>query len=148
MINIRQFIVAMCVGLFIIGCGRDKNPADNVVSIDKPEISQQDRGQLKNSHLVKAQDYIADKSYEDAIAELNEIISLDPKDPAAYYTLGNVYEMMGKNQESVEAFITAIKLDPYAKKQMPLESTGSGSVSNLTEPCLATNTAVGSSCQH
>ncbi|MBU0700959.1 tetratricopeptide repeat protein [bacterium] len=140
MINIQQLIIAMCICLSIIGCGKDKNTRDKVISIEKPEISGQDKVQLRNSHLTKAQDYIADKRYENAVTELNEIISLDPKDPAAYYTLGNVYEMMGNNKESVEAFITAIKLDPYAKKQMPHEPIGSTSVPNLTEPCSATNT--------
>ena len=147
MINIRQVIIAMCICLFIIGCGKDRNTTDRVISVDKPEISQQDRVQIKNSHLTKAQDYITDRRYEDAVVELNEIIKLDPNDPAAYYILGNVYEMMGKNKESVEAFITAIKLDPYAKKQMHPESIGSASVSNLTEPCLATNTIIDNSRQ-
>ncbi|MBI4778618.1 tetratricopeptide repeat protein [Candidatus Desantisbacteria bacterium] len=146
MINIRRFIVAMCICSFIIGCGKDKN-MDKVVSIDKPEISGQDRVQIKNSHLAKAQEYISDKRYEDAVIELNEVTKLDSKDPAAYYTLGNVYEMMGKNKESVKAFITAIKLDPYAKRQMSSESTGSMSVPNLIEPCLATDTSTGRSCQ-
>ncbi|MFH1859465.1 MAG: tetratricopeptide repeat protein [bacterium] len=139
MSNIQQLIITMCICLSIIGCGKDKNTEDKI-SIEKPAISEQDKIQIKNSHLTKAQNYIADKRYEDAITELNEIINLDPKDPAAYYTLGNVYEMMGKNKESVEAFITAIKLDPYAKKQLPHESIGSTSVPNLTEPCSATDT--------
>ena len=125
MINIQRLILILCVCSFIMGCGKDRNTEERKISINKPAISQQDSVQLKDSHLVKAQTYITDKKYEDAIVELNEAISLDPKDPASYYTLGNVYEMMGKNKESVETFIMAIKLDPYAKKKIGTGTTGS-----------------------
>lgn len=142
MINIRRLIV-VCTCLVIIGCGKDKLAEERKISINKPVISGQDKVQLKDSHLVKAQDYITDKKYEDAVIELNEAISLDPKDPASYYTLGNVYEMMGKNKESVETFIMAIKLDPYVAKKMGTGTMGSLSGTNMTGLDLSTNTDTG-----
>lgn len=140
MFVVQRLVIAMCICLFFIGCGKDRNAENKMIIIGKPEISQQDNAQLKNSHLAKAQDYITNKKYEDAIIELNEAISLDPNDPASYYTLGNVYDMMGRNKESVEIFIKAIKLDPYAMKKMGTGTTGSLSGTSLTEQDLSTNT--------
>jgi len=140
MINLRRLILSLCICSFIMGCGKAENTKEGKISITKPVISQQDSVQLKDSHLVTAQAYITDKKYEDAVVELNEAIRLDPKDPASYYTLGSVYEMMGKNKESVETFIMAIKLDPYSTKKIGTGTTGSLSITNLTEQDLSTNT--------
>lgn len=66
----------------------------------------------KEQHLAKAQEYVEAEQYEQAIKELQNALQFDPKDANIYYTMGSLYEQMGKNKESVEAYIKAIQLDP------------------------------------
>jgi tetratricopeptide (TPR) repeat protein len=50
--------------------------------------------------------------FDDAIAQLREVIRLKPDYAEAYYTLGTVYKQAGKLPESAQALHQALRLQP------------------------------------
>ena len=50
------------------------------------------------------------KKYKQAIADLNEVISLNPKDSDSHYLCGKSYECLGKNDLAIRNFMAAARL--------------------------------------
>jgi tetratricopeptide (TPR) repeat protein len=50
--------------------------------------------------------------YQEALADLNEAIELDPKMALAYYQRGVVYGSIGEYEKATENLNQAIALDP------------------------------------
>ncbi|MEW5766199.1 MAG: tetratricopeptide repeat protein [bacterium] len=69
----------------------------------------------KDDYIKKAELYYLAGDYEEAVSVLEEAVKLDPKDAYLHLELGRVYEDMGKDTESINAYIQAIKLDPSLK---------------------------------
>ncbi|MFH1563519.1 MAG: tetratricopeptide repeat protein [Nitrospirota bacterium] len=106
-------ILILIVVLGGAGCAPKKGVEEVKQTSTLPNIAspQEDKDIQKEQILKQVQDYIEKKSYEKAILELNKAIELDPEDAALYYTLGDLYEQLGKDKESVEAFIKALRFD-------------------------------------
>jgi tetratricopeptide (TPR) repeat protein len=52
------------------------------------------------------------KQYDQAIADYNQAIRLDPKDPRPYYNRGGAYLNQGDRKRAVEDYRKALKLYP------------------------------------
>ncbi len=50
--------------------------------------------------------------YGNAFDAFMKATELDPKNPAAHYGLGGLYNLQGKHEKAMQAFQTVIKLDP------------------------------------
>ncbi len=55
------------------------------------------------------------ENYFDALAEYTVAIELDPEDITAYVNRGEIYYMLGLDEEPMNDFQSAIKLDPSGK---------------------------------
>jgi len=76
------------------------------------ELSQEEKNDTSKEEILKeVQLHIEKGEYEKAISGLNKAIELDPRDASLYYTLGDLYEQLGRDKESVEAFVKALQLD-------------------------------------
>ena len=53
-----------------------------------------------------------DSRLEEAIAEYNEAIRLDPEYTGAYMNRGNVYHALGQHERAIEDYNQAIRIDP------------------------------------
>ncbi len=106
-------ILILIVGLAGYGCSSKKGMEEGKQTATLPDITsqQEDKDIQKEQILKQVQDYIEKKEYEQAVLELNKAIELDPEDASLYYTLGDIYEQLGKDKESVEAFLKALQLD-------------------------------------
>lgn len=67
-------------------------------------------------HFMKGQLYKDLKKYNKAEEELNISIGLEGSSADAYYELGLVYEKMGKKQDAINSFQTAIDFNPVYKE--------------------------------
>ncbi|MDI6736568.1 MAG: tetratricopeptide repeat protein [bacterium] len=106
-------ILILIVGLGGYGCSSKKGMEEVKQTVSLPNIaSQQEEKAIQKEQILKqVQDYIEKKEYEQAVLELNKAIELDPEDATLYYTLGDLYEQLGKDKESVEAFVKALQFD-------------------------------------
>lgn len=72
---------------------------------------------LKNNHtetfLLLAQLAIKENLVEETTFEVQELLKIDPKNPARYLELGILLSDTEKKEEAVKAFQKAIELDPY-----------------------------------
>ena len=50
--------------------------------------------------------------YEESLAEAQRVIDMEPKAAIAHYNAGYAYAMMDRESEAVEAFRTAVNLEP------------------------------------
>lgn len=62
--------------------------------------------------VEKALKFSAEKRFDQAIAELQKAISIDPEFTVAYNNLGVQYMRMGNSQKAAEAFRKSVNLDP------------------------------------
>jgi tetratricopeptide (TPR) repeat protein len=62
------------------------------------------------THLVKGHRLHRQKSYKEALAELDKAVEIDPKNPEAYYWRGRTLVMLGRLDQGANDFKTAITL--------------------------------------
>jgi len=68
------------------------------------------------SHLVKGYKLHRQKSYKEALAELNKAIQMDPRNAEAYYWRGRTLVNLGRLEQGAEDFKRAVKIRPdYAE---------------------------------
>jgi len=75
------------------------------------KIPGREEGDAK-THLLKGLRLHRQKSYREALAELNKAIEIDPRDAAAYYWRGRTLVNLGKLDQGVDDFKAAVKLKP------------------------------------
>lgn len=66
-------------------------------------------------HTALGAIYQKQENYLDALAEYTVAIELDPEDTTAYVNRGEIYYMLGLEDEPLQDFESAIKLDPEGK---------------------------------
>jgi Flp pilus assembly protein TadD len=112
----KTLIIIFLIILIVYGCAPKKEVEQPkiITSMELPKVNE--NAQKKEEILKKVQLHIENREYEKAVLELNKAIELDPEDAALYYTLGDLYEQLGKDKESVEAFVKALQLDPEGRK--------------------------------
>lgn len=119
--EIKKWIIPILIVLLVSGCA-PKKEIEQPKTITSMELPEEDidtpQDTQKEQILKKVQLHIEKREYEKAILELNKAIELDPEDASLYYTLGDIYEQLGKDKESVEAFVKALQLDPEGKKTL------------------------------
>ncbi len=115
--QIKKWIIPILIVLFVSGCTSKKKieQTETITSMQLPIV---DEDIPKEQILKKVQLHIENREYEKAILELNKAIELDPEDASLYYTLGDIYEQIGKDKESVEAFVKALQIDPEGEKTL------------------------------
>lgn len=64
------------------------------------------------SHLLKGYRLHRQKNYNEALAELNKAIQIDPRNAGAYYWRGRTLVNLGRLDQGVDDFKTAVKLKP------------------------------------
>ena len=69
-------------------------------------------GDPSGKHFAAGHQLVAQGRLGEAITEFNEVIRIDPKDAAAYYSRGLVYSEMGQYEKALEDSSEAIRLDP------------------------------------
>jgi tetratricopeptide (TPR) repeat protein len=70
-----------------------------------------------------------ERQYNDALAEFNAALAIDPKQPAILARTGDCYARLNRNEEALDAYDKAIELDPgnaslYAQKGVVLSNLG------------------------
>jgi tetratricopeptide (TPR) repeat protein len=63
-------------------------------------------------HEVLARAYITKHDFENAAAELNRVIALNPRDESAYYRLGLIYLEQKLPSKAEDIFAQLLKIDP------------------------------------
>ena len=63
-------------------------------------------------HLDRGNDYLDQGQFDQAIAEFQAAIQLDPSDARAHYNLGLAYQKQGKLDEAAAAYLEALQTDP------------------------------------
>ncbi len=81
--------------------------ADSKYENSGPTLEQQ----AKAAYLVGTE-FTKARKYEDAVAEYQQALTLDPKMAAAYHEMGFAYLKLGKYKESIEALKQAVTLRP------------------------------------
>lgn len=70
-----------------------------------------------NEFLVRAMEFFRDGFYEEAIADFQQVVQLDPANFIAWYMIGSIsFEQFDKHEDASEAFA---KCDHYASKRGP-----------------------------
>lgn len=116
MSEMKRSIILILIVLIIWGCAPKKEiePVKTITSSTLPKEEKEER--TKEQIIKKAQLYIEKGEYEKAVLELNKAIELDPQDASLYYTLGDLYEQLGQDKESVAAFVKALQLSKEEEK--------------------------------
>ncbi len=65
------------------------------------------------SHSIKSGMYLFRRQHEEAIAELERGLDLDPNDPAGYLNMGLTLNMAGRPKEAIGFFKKGMRLDPH-----------------------------------
>ena len=65
------------------------------------------------THSVKSQRYLWRRQHQEAIAEMEQALALDPNDPTSLYNMGNTLIFSGRPKEAVELFKKGMRLDPH-----------------------------------
>lgn len=60
----------------------------------------------------RAMIFIVDEAYDQAIFDLNEALTHEPRHFNAWLMLGNVFEQLGQNREAVEAYREVLAIHP------------------------------------
>jgi len=62
--------------------------------------------------IRSGQDYWLMDCVDEALAEFNRAIELDPSDASYYAARGQAYQAMGRNEEALADYDRAVELDP------------------------------------
>jgi tetratricopeptide (TPR) repeat protein len=65
-----------------------------------------------DDHIDRGVEYVEQGEYDEAVAEFQAAIELDPDDAGAHRNLGTAYLEQGKYEEAAAAYEKAIELDP------------------------------------
>lgn len=65
-----------------------------------------------SDHAAQGNAYYDQGQFEEAVAEFEEALQLDPDDAETHYNLGLAYEALGKIDEAIAEYQEAIRLDP------------------------------------
>ena len=74
------------------------------------------RPETTQNLFIKAEDAVATKKYEQAVALLKQVVKTDPQDFQAWTALGTVYMVQEKSEDAEKAYLTAIDLRPTSTR--------------------------------
>lgn len=121
--RIKKLIMFILIILVVYGCAPKKEVEQPKIITSMEQLPKVDKQLHKVNKEIQKEEifkkihlHIEKKAYEKAVLELNKAIELDPEDASLYYTLGDLYEQLGRDKEAVEAFVKALQLDPERKK--------------------------------
>jgi len=64
------------------------------------------------AHGLTSQIYLYRYQHDEALAEIEQAVAMDPNDPELYAWMSNILWFMGKNSEAIESAKTGLRLDP------------------------------------
>ena len=64
------------------------------------------------AHGLMSQFYLFRYQHDEALAEIERAVAMDPNDPELYAWMSELYWLMGKNNEAVESAKMGLRLDP------------------------------------
>ncbi len=122
-----QIASILCSGIILVGASAlfIKNASDllqgNVLNADLPdEIEKVALPVNYEARMAKGDALFQAEYFTLAATEYAFAINLEPKNPAAYLSLGKTYLEMGENQEAVEQFKLASELNPSSTESSAL----------------------------
>ena len=65
-----------------------------------------------NAHYAVGKTRLYQRRYDEAIAEAERVIALDPNFPDGYYLMGLIFTFAGRSAEAIDYFKRAMRLDP------------------------------------
>ena len=65
-----------------------------------------------DKHFTAAVELEANGQLEEAIAELDEVVRINPRDVVAYSNRGSIYNKLGQHQRAVESYNLALEVNP------------------------------------
>ena len=65
-----------------------------------------------NAHYAVGKTRLYQRRYDEAIAEAERVIALDPNFPDGYYLMGLIFTFAGRSAEAINYFKRAMRLDP------------------------------------
>ncbi|MCH9012227.1 MAG: adenylate/guanylate cyclase domain-containing protein [Proteobacteria bacterium] len=89
----------------------DSQPLDRVVKLAKKAVALDDSLPLAHTYLAYA--YVWRKQHDEAIAEGQRAIDLDPNFAEGYARLGHILILAGRPQEGIDLVRKAMRLDPH-----------------------------------
>jgi len=71
-------------------------------------------GKLKEAqdYLQRGRNYLIEKKYQDAIAQIQKALAINPQDAFGYVSLGEAYGALGDNKKAIEYFRKAMDIIP------------------------------------
>ncbi len=95
------------------GLGLTKHAALNAVRA-KPQLLVKKAMQKPTAlaHGLMSQFYLMRYQHDEALAEIERAVAMDPNDPELYAWMSNILWLMGKNSEAIESAKMGLRLDP------------------------------------
>ena len=98
--------------------------------------------------LRSANEYFRQGKYEEALADYNEAIRIDPQDALAYYNRGTTKGALDRHQEAIHDFDQAIRLKPQEALAYDNRGTAKGTLGQLQEAIDDFDQAISLNPQH
>jgi tetratricopeptide (TPR) repeat protein len=103
-------VTILLVGGMLVACGEKEPPPPTAVPPTPTPAATATPS--ADEHLDMGNDYLDQGQFDQAIAEFQMAIQLDPDDTKARYNLGLAYQKQDKLEEAAAAYQEAIQLDP------------------------------------
>src|SRR3990170_856535 len=113
-ISMRQVVLTLLILTFYIPSPRIAYSQEPVQRSEEAPLSREaeEKGPAIKMHFTAARRLFAEKRYEEALKELQELLTLDPENHVAYYAMGMALKELERFKEAVEAFKKATGLRP------------------------------------
>ncbi|RPI70543.1 MAG: tetratricopeptide repeat protein, partial [Desulfobacteraceae bacterium] len=87
-----SFLFALLLTVAVLGCAKEEDQ--------------------ETAHFEKAQKFMTEKNYKEAVLELKNVIQINPENDAARLVLGDAYMKLGEFPMAVESYNAAVKNNP------------------------------------
>jgi tetratricopeptide (TPR) repeat protein len=96
---------------------RQKDPERAVAACDRLIESKPEPPDLATAHLLRGAAYERQSKYQQAIADYNEALRFNPKNPLAYYLRSLSYYDEAHYEKAIVDYAAAYRLDPTIRAQ-------------------------------
>lgn len=117
----RNILGTLLIGLLVLSAcigprdesGATLNPGDSIrLQLEALSKKISEDGDNAELYHLRARIYLARRDFDLALKDIRAAISIDPRQPAYYVSLSDVYLLTGQPENSKDALIKALELDP------------------------------------